>query len=34
MLAMLMACQTVEGLGQDIETGGEAIQDAASSGRN
>ena len=29
MLLALVACETVEGAGQDIETGGEAIQDAA-----
>lgn len=25
----LAACQTIEGLGQDVESGGEAIQDAS-----
>ncbi len=25
----LAACETVEGLGEDIETGGEALQDSA-----
>lgn len=29
MLTALAACNTIEGAGQDIERGGEAIQDAA-----
>ena len=28
-LALLAACETVEGLGRDVETGGEAIQESA-----
>jgi predicted small secreted protein len=29
MIAVLAGCETVAGLGQDIETGGEAIQQTA-----
>ena len=29
MLTMLAACNTMEGLGQDIESGGENLQDSA-----
>jgi predicted small secreted protein len=29
LLGVLGACETVEGFGRDVETGGEAIQDSA-----
>jgi predicted small secreted protein len=29
LLALLAACETVEGLGRDLETGGEVIQEQA-----